>query len=56
MKDDKITRREFIEKTTLTVASAAALPSVLEPEVEAKTNLPQRVLGRTGVKVPIIGA
>jgi uncharacterized protein len=54
MKKDKITRREFIEKTTLTVASAAALPSVLEPEVEAKTILPQRVLGRTGVKVPII--
>ena len=54
MKNDKITRREFIEKTTLTVASAAALPSVLEPEVEAKTILPQRVLGRTGVKVPII--
>ena len=24
MKNDKITRREFIEKTTLTVASAAA--------------------------------
>jgi uncharacterized protein len=54
MSNDKITRREFIEKTTLTVASAAALPSALEPEVEAKTNLPQRVLGRTGVKVPII--
>ena len=54
MKNDKITRREFIEKTTLTVASAAALPSALEPEVEAKTTLPQRVLGRTGVKVPII--
>ena len=54
MKNDKITRREFIEKTTLTVASAAALPSALEPEVEAKTKLPQRVLGRTGVKVPII--
>jgi aryl-alcohol dehydrogenase-like predicted oxidoreductase len=54
MKNDKITRREFIEKTTLTVASAAALPSVLEPEVEAKTILPQRVLGRTGVKIPII--
>jgi len=54
MKNDKITRREFIEKTTLTVASAAALPSVLDPEVEAKTILPQRVLGRTGVKVPII--
>jgi uncharacterized protein len=54
MKNDKITRREFIEKTTLTVASASALPSVLESEVEAKTKLPQRVLGRTGVKVPII--
>jgi uncharacterized protein len=54
MKNDKITRREFIEKTTLTVASAAALPSALEPEVEAKTKLPERVLGRTGVKVPII--
>ena len=26
----------------------------LETEVEAKTKLPQRVLGRTGVKVPII--
>lgn len=54
MNNDKITRREFIEKTTLTVASAAALPSVLESEIEAKTKLPQRVLGRTGVRVPII--
>ncbi|HKQ80546.1 MAG TPA: aldo/keto reductase [Blastocatellia bacterium] len=54
MKKAKITRREFIEKTTLTVASATALPSVLGSEVEAKTTLPQRVLGRTGVKVPII--
>ena len=54
MNNDKITRREFIEKTTLTVASAGVLPSVLESEVEAKTRLPQRVLGRTGVKVPII--
>jgi len=54
MNNDKITRREFIEKTTLTVASASVLPSVLESEVEAKNRLPQRVLGRTGVKVPII--
>ena len=54
MNKDKITRREFIEKTTLTVASASVLPSVLESEIEAKTMLPQRVLGRTGVKVPII--
>jgi predicted aldo/keto reductase-like oxidoreductase len=54
MNKDKITRREFIEKTTLTVASATVLPSVLETEAEAKANLPERVLGRTGVKVPII--
>ncbi len=54
MSNDKISRREFIEKTTLTVASATALPAVLGSEAEAKTTLPQRVLGRTGVKVPII--
>ena len=30
------------------------MPSILESEIEAKTKLPQRVLGRTGVKVPII--
>lgn len=54
MNNDKITRREFIESATLTAASVTALPSVLESEAEAKTKLPQRVLGRTGVKVPII--
>jgi predicted aldo/keto reductase-like oxidoreductase len=54
MNNDKITRREFIEKTTLTVASASVLPSVLESEAEAKAKLPERVLGRTGVKVPIV--
>ncbi len=54
MSNDKITRREFIEKTTLTVASATVLPAVIETEAEAKTTLPQRVLGRTGVKVPVI--
>src|SRR5262245_24212449 len=54
MKKDKITRREFIEKTSLTVASVSVTSSILESETEAKTILPQRVLGRTGVKVPII--
>jgi predicted aldo/keto reductase-like oxidoreductase len=54
MSNDKITRREFIEKTTLTVASATVLPTVLETGAEAKPKLPQRVLGRTGVKVPVI--
>jgi aryl-alcohol dehydrogenase-like predicted oxidoreductase len=54
MSNDKITRREFIEKTTLTVASATVLPSVLETGAEAKPKLPTRVLGRTGAKVPVI--
>ena len=54
MKNDKITRRKFIERTTLTVASATVLPTILDSEAEAKTKLPQRVLGRTGVKVPIL--
>jgi uncharacterized protein len=53
-KEKKISRREFVERTTFTVASAAILPSTLEPVAEAKTMLPQRELGRTGVKVPII--
>jgi aryl-alcohol dehydrogenase-like predicted oxidoreductase len=51
---DKLTRREFIERTSLTVASATVLPAALESTVDAKEKLPQRVLGRTGVKVPII--
>jgi aryl-alcohol dehydrogenase-like predicted oxidoreductase len=54
MNKDKLTRREFIERSTLTVATASILPSVLESATDAKTTLPQRVLGRTGVKVPII--
>ncbi|MBO0720657.1 MAG: aldo/keto reductase [Blastocatellia bacterium] len=43
-----------MERTTITVASAAILPSALDPADEPKTTLPQRELGRTGVKVPII--
>ena len=54
MNNDKITRRKFIKRTTLTVASASVLPSILESEAEAKTKLPQRPLGRTGVSVPIL--
>jgi len=56
MKEDKITRREFIEKTSITVASATALPAILAETAEAaaKAKLPQRVLGRTGAKVPIL--
>lgn len=54
MSNDKLTRREFIERTTLTVAAGATLPTILEADAQAKTTLPQRTLGRTGVKVPII--
>ncbi len=56
MKKTRITRREFIEKTTLAVASAAALPDILTAAAEAaaKEKLPRRVLGRTGTEVTIL--
>ncbi len=54
MSNDKITRRKFIERTTLSVASATVLPSILESEAEAEAKLPKRLLGRTGVSVPIL--
>ena len=56
MKKDKLTRREFIEQTSLTVASAAALPAILSETAEggAKGKLPQRTLGRTGAKVSVL--
>lgn len=54
MSNDKLTRREFIERTSLTVASATVLPTVLESEADAKAKLPERVLGRTGAKVSIL--
>ena len=54
MSNDKITRREFIERTTLTVTAATVLPAASESESAVKSTLPQRVLGRTGAKVPII--
>jgi aryl-alcohol dehydrogenase-like predicted oxidoreductase len=55
MGTDKITRREFIEQTSLTVATVGALPAILSETAEAaKPKLPQRALGRTGVKVSIL--
>lgn len=48
MDKDKVTRREFLERTTLT--AAAALPA-LAAGAEA---LPRRVLGRTGVPVSLL--
>lgn len=52
MNDDQITRREFIEKTSLTVAATSVLPSL--SEAAPKNTLPQRVLGRTGARVSLL--
>lgn len=56
MKNDDITRREFLEQSALAAATATTLPALITEPVEAapKAKLPQRVLGRTGVKVPIL--
>lgn len=60
MPSDQLTRREFIEKSSLTVAAAGVLPAANEGlatgavAAAAKNPLPQRVLGRTGAKVSIL--
>ena len=56
MKKPEITRREFIKQSTLTVATATMLPAACTEAGPASSQplLPQRVLGRTGVKVPIL--
>jgi aryl-alcohol dehydrogenase-like predicted oxidoreductase len=58
MSDEKTTRREFLEKTGLTVGAVAALPALpLRPEAPspAKTGaMPRRTLGRTGASVSIL--
>ncbi len=57
MKSEDLTRREFLEQSALTAATATALPAIISDSTEAaapKPKLPQRVLGRTGVKVPIL--
>jgi aryl-alcohol dehydrogenase-like predicted oxidoreductase len=56
MSDEKKTRREFLEKTSLTVGAVAALPALpLRPEAPAKAGaMPHRTLGRTGASVSIL--
>jgi aryl-alcohol dehydrogenase-like predicted oxidoreductase len=56
MKSAEITRRDFIKKSALSMASATMLPAALaEAEAAAsEPKLPERLLGRTGVKVPIV--
>jgi aryl-alcohol dehydrogenase-like predicted oxidoreductase len=48
-KNDKVSRREFLEKTSLAAAAlAAARPA------DAAAAMPRRTLGRTGASVPIL--
>jgi hypothetical protein len=58
MSDEKKTRREFLEKSSLTVGAVAALPALpLRPEAEAPAKagtMPHRTLGRTGASVSIL--
>ena len=56
MKREDITRRAFLEHSALTAATASTLPAIIAETSEAapKPKLPQRVLGRTGVKVPVL--
>ncbi|HEY3132674.1 MAG TPA: aldo/keto reductase [Acidobacteriota bacterium] len=55
MRKTRISRREFIEKTTLTAASAAAIPGILsEVTAMAAGQIPRRVLGRTEARVSIL--
>lgn len=56
MENNEITRREFIEQTALTTATAATLPVIVAESIEAAPapKLPQRALGKTGFKVPIL--
>lgn len=46
-------RREFLQAVAATVAAGPVLTSA--PALGASTALPTRVLGRTGIKVPILG-
>src|SRR6266540_3570405 len=53
--DDKVSRREFLEKTAIAGAAVAALPGVLAaPTAAAATTIPHRTLGRTGASVSIL--
>ena len=58
MKRDGLSRREFLEKSGLAVGAVAAMParpsSVALDDATVATKMPQRVLGRTGVRVSIL--
>jgi uncharacterized protein len=52
MSQDRISRREFVEQSTLAAAASTVLPAAAG--AAPKNKLPQRMLGRTGVKVPVL--
>jgi len=55
--DEKISRREFLEKSGLAAGAVAALPAILggsAPHPPDGPTMPRRPLGRTGVDVPIL--
>ncbi|PYQ43480.1 MAG: aldo/keto reductase [Acidobacteria bacterium] len=57
MKRDKVSRREFLEKTAIASAAAAALPALgASPRAAeaAAGTIPHRTLGRTGASVSIL--
>ena len=52
---DRISRREFLERSGLAVGAVAAAPALLRAgAVEGAPPLPRRTLGRTGVSVSIL--
>jgi aryl-alcohol dehydrogenase-like predicted oxidoreductase len=54
-KHDKVSRREFLEKTAIAGAAAAALPGLVStPAHAAEGKIPHRTLGRTGASVSIL--
>ena len=54
--DDKVSRREFLERSGLAVGAVAAMPGLPPPAatVPGTPALPQRTLGRTGLSVSIL--
>jgi len=56
MRDERVNRREFLEKSGKAVGAVAALPGLLTAAgtAESAPVMPRRVLGRTGVSVSIL--
>ena len=53
--DDKVSRREFLEKGGMVVGAVAAMPALVPTTATgAPAAMPQRTLGRTGVTVSIL--